>query len=239
MSGNGEPTPTPTPAPTPEPTPTPVPTPDPDPAGDKSISQAELDRILHTRSGEMKRQAEENLAKSLGVPIEEAKRLITAAQTAEDSQKSEAQLAREKADREANEAAEAKTASTLEKHQSAVERALVRAIKVPADIADDDDKTDEYLDRKVSRLARLVDVEIGADAAAIKAAVDALRKDEPLLFGSEAAGSGKPPGSAPNGDPKGTPPKRTSTESGFDKGAERAKALLGAEPYPILEANKT
>ncbi len=228
MSGNGEPTSTPAPTPPPEPTPA--------IGGEKTVPQSEVNRIIEARVGETKRATEEAIAKQLGVPVEEAKRMIEAAKAADDKDKSEAQLAREKADREAADSTAEKTAAAKERHEASVERALVRSIKVPTDVKPEDE--DEWIDKKVARLVRLVDVEVGADAAAIKAAVDALRKDEPLLFGSAESDT---PGrsSAPNSDPKGSPPKKPQGEDAMTRGAERAKAAARPAGYKILEDQKT
>src|SRR5690606_26425681 len=107
------------------------------------------------------------------------------------------------------------------KHEAAVERALIRAL--PNDLDDD------VLDRKVSRLARLLDVEQGASAEDIAKAVKALKAEEPEMFGVKRGGT--PP---PQGDPAGTPPKRTGAEDPYEKGKKRAAQRAGAQQYPIL-----
>lgn len=192
---------------------------------EKTLTQSQVDDIVKGRVGETKRQTEEAIAKTLGVPIEEAKRIIEATRAAEDKEKSEATLAREKADREAKEADEAKAAAAKERHEAAVERALIKAL--PKDLDDD------ALDKKVARIGRLLDVEVGADADTIKKAVEALKKDEPLLFGvtEDAGGDG---GKAPDSDPKGKPPKKKGSEDAFSRGQERAKAATGAADYALL-----
>jgi hypothetical protein len=193
------------------------------PPAEKTLSQSEVDRIVQGRVGETKRQTEEAIAKQLGVPIEEAKRIIEAANAASDKDKTEAQLAREKADRETAAAEESKTVAAKERHDAAVERALLRAL--PKDLDDD------ALDKKLARITRLLDVEVGADAAAITKAVADLKKDEPLLFGEPDAGKGR----VPDSDPKGTPPKQKGSEDAFSRGQERAKATAGRSQYSMLD----
>lgn len=188
--------------------------------GEKTFTQAEVDAMIQGRVGETKRKSVEDLAKELGVPLDEAKAIIKKAKDADDAEKSDAQKAREAADKEKVEAETAKQEAAVEKHNARVERALIKAL--PTDLDDKD------LDAKVGRLARLIDVEVGADEAAIKTAVEALKKDEPLLFGSTKGGM-------PPSDPNGRPPRKTGTgETPMQRGAERAKAVSGGDGYPIL-----
>lgn len=190
---------------------------------DKTLSQSDVDRIVQERVGETKRKTQEDLAKQLGVSVEEAKKIIEEHQKQQDKDKSDAQIAREAADREKAEAGDEKQSAALERHNAAVERQLIRAL--PKDL------DDEALDAKLTRLSRLIDVEVGASTEDIKKAVEALKKDEPLLFGApEEKGKGGAPGS----DPKGTPPKSKGSEDAFARGAERAKTAASREQYAIL-----
>lgn len=188
--------------------------------GEKTLPQSEVDRIVQERVGETKRKALEDVAKTLGVSVDEAKKIIDDHQKQQDKDKSEAQLAREAADREKAESEAAKTEAAQERHTAAVERALLRAL--PKDL------DDAALDARVSKIARLVEAEVGADADTIKKAVDALRKDMPELFGGVAGGG------VPNSDPPGTPPKKKGSDDAFTKGAERAKSLTNTTGYKIL-----
>ena len=191
------------------------------PAG---VPQDKVDAIVKERVGDTKRATEERIVKDLGVSLDEAKRLIAAAKETEDSQKSEAQRAREAADAEKAEAERTKGESAQARHDANVERQILRSITITEDMKDED------IDKKVGRIARLVEVETGADADAIKAAVKALKDDEPLLFGGSSTG-GTPP---PTGDPAGTPPARTGAEGAYERGAKRAKARSGPAQYEIL-----
>jgi hypothetical protein len=201
--------------------------------GKGNLTQAQFDQRMRERVNDTKRSTTEAIAKDLGVPLEEAKRLIAAAKATEDKDKSEAQLAREKADAEAANAATTKTEAEQERHAAKIERALLPHLN----LMDDKGKAlaDDVVDVTIGRIARLVDVEVGADAEAIKAAVATLKKEMPLLFGSTEgeAGGGTPP---PNGDPAGTPPKKTGAEGAFERGKKRAEATGGAKGYAVLES---
>jgi hypothetical protein len=191
---------------------------------EKTFTQAEVNAMVQGRVGETKRSTEEAVAKDLGVSLEEAKRIIKASQDAADKDLTEAQLARKKADEEAAASKTAQEAAAKERHDAAVERALLRAL--PKDLEDED------LDKKLARVTRMLDVEVGADAAAITKAVADLKKDEPLLFGA-SDGDGKG-GGAPDSDIKGKPAPRKGSEDAFARGQERAKAATGKPQYPLL-----
>lgn len=197
---------------------------------EKTLPQSEVDRIVQGRVGETKRQTEEAIAKQLGVSVEEAKRIIDEHQKQSDADKTEAQRERDAAAAERTKAEAEKTAAAKERHDAAVERALLRAL--PKDLEDD------ALDKKVARISRMIDVEVGADAAAIAKAVADLKTDEPLLFGEAAPegdgndGKGK---KIPDGDPKGKPPVKKQGEDRFALGQERAKAAAGKSTYALLD----
>lgn len=197
-----------------------------DPKPPEGISQVEVTRIAAREKAEGKRAAEEAIAKQLGVSVEEAKRIITAAKATEDQQKTEAQRAREQAEAEKVTAEQEKQESAKERHAARVERALLRLL--PKDL------DDAALDTKVTRISKLVDVEIGADADTITAAVTQLKKEMPELF--PESGGAPPPKGGPNGDPKGGPPKGTGNkEDAFNRGMERAKGTSATGSYPILD----
>lgn len=189
-----------------------------------TISQAEMRRIAAREKAEGKQAAERAIADQLGVSIEEAKRIITAAKADEDKQKTEAQRAKEAADSEKAAAEKDKQDAKLERHQASVERALIRAL--PNDLDDD------ALDKRVARLSKLIEVEVGADADTIKAAVTQLKTEMPELFPTTGTG---PRGGA-NGDPKGGPPKdKPKSEDAYSRGLERAKGTASSGGYPIMD----
>lgn len=199
--------------------------------GEKTFTQAEVNAMVQGRVGETKKSTEEAVSKQLGVSIEEAKRIIGEHQKQTDADKTEAQRERDAATAERTQAEAEKVAAAKERHDAAVERALLRAL--PKDLEDED------LDKKLSRVTRMLDVEVGADAAAITKAVADLKKDEPLLFGVTEDGGDDGKGGdgktkIPNSDPKGKPPVKKGSEDAFARGQERAKAATGAPQYALL-----
>lgn len=196
------------------------------PAGDKpegsqppkTFTQEELDRIvqrekIQARDAE-KRAQEAMLADKLGVSVEEAAKLIKAEQDRQNAEKSEAQRAREAADQEKAAAAREREAAKAEAHSTKVLRALLKA-GVNADKAD--------------KVARLVDVEVGADQEAIDAAVSATVDEFPEVVGTadQPATVKKPPSSDPQGGKPKTPQVR---EDAKKRGRDRALAMMGKKP---------
>lgn len=172
----------------------------------KTFSQEDVTAIAAREKDQGKRAAQEEISKRLGVPIEEAERLLKEMRKRADDEKSEAQRAREAADAEKAEAEREKQAAAQERHDARVERALLAS-----------GITDEA---KVKRVGRLLDVEVGAEPDVIKAAVTTLKKDMPELFG-EAPGGKKPPASDPNGKP---PTGKSGDESALERGMKRGVA---------------
>lgn len=196
------------------------------PKGTEGLSKAEVAEIVKGRVEETRKKTAADIAEQLGVSVEDAKAIIAAHNAKAESEKSEAQKAREAADKEKAESETAKSEAAKERHATKVERHLLRAL--PKDLSD------EETDKRAAKLARLIDVEVGADDAAIKTAVDGLKKDWPELFpaGDE---SGKPKGGAPSSDPKGSPPKGKPNEDAFARGQQRAKERAGTPAYGFLE----
>lgn len=193
------------------------------PKVDKTFSQSDLDSYAGRRAAEARRAAEKELAESLGVPLDQAKRIISDAKKAEDEKKSEADRLRDEAQAAKAAADAAKAEAAADRMAARIERALVQA-KV----------RDDRLDKAV----RLLDVPSDASVEDVVAAVEAFKNDTPEFFGGAnendepkgGKGGPKPPPSDPQGKPK--PPK---SEDSFAKGLERAKqASSGGTGYPIL-----
>lgn len=208
------PDPNPTPTPTPPPTPAPAPTPPPAAQG---LSQEEVSRIAAREKEEGRKAALAQVAADLGVDLETAKTVIAEAKKRSDSEKSEAQREREAASAEKQAAEREKAEAAKERHEARLDRAFVAA-----------GLTDET---KISRYSKLLDVAVGASPEDIKKAVDALKKDEPTLFGGATppAPGNRPP--APGGDPQGNPPPPKQNEDAFQRGIERAKKVSGRSQY--------
>lgn len=180
----------------------------------KTFTQDDLTRVATKEKQEGKAAAERELAEQLGVPLDQAKQIIADARAKDEATKTEAQKDRDAAAREKSEAEAEKAVAKQEVHDARLERAFA---KEGLDLDDSDEK--------VKRLVRLVSSEVGSSYEDILAEVKTLKTDFPALFGEEVAPvkGGKPP-KAPNGDPKGNPPKPTGGEDKFTAGAERAKS---------------
>ena len=166
----------------------------------KTFTQEDVQAIASREKDQGKRAALDEMQRVLGVTVEEAKAIIDEAGKRTDADKTEAQRARDAADKERGEAESAKAEAVRERHEAQIERALVKA-----------GVTDEA---KISRMARLVEVDTGADAETVKAAVADLRRERPELFTTTAP--------VPNSDPSGKPPRqRNNDESAMARGVKR------------------
>lgn len=178
--------------------------------GGQTFTQADLDRIATREKAQGRRAAEDDIAKDLGVSLDEAKRILAEARERDEKQKTEAQRAKEAADAEKAAAEAAKAEAARERHEARVERALVAA-----GVSDD---------KRLGRLARLIEVEVGAELDDVKAAVADLHKEMPELFGAAngaGAGKGKGVSSETGGNAGSNNGRRSGEES---EGKRRAKA---------------
>lgn len=179
--------------------------------GVDGVPQAKVDDIVKGRVAETKRQTEERIAKELGCTVEEAKVVLEAHRKRSDEDKTEAQREKEAAEKARKDADAEKAAAAKERFEGQIERALLRA---------------RIDDSKVTRAMRVLDVEPGADADAIKKAVEDLKSDEPGWFGEkEEEGNKLPP--APGSDHRGRPPAKKKPEDAYDRGMQRATAAAG------------
>lgn len=198
----------------------PPPPPDPKGGGDgkppAGVPQDKVDEIVKGRLAENSKKVREDLAKQLGVPLEQAQEIIKAHNERLESEKTEAQKAKEAADTAKAQSDAAEAAAKTEKHNAAVERRLVRAL--PRDL------DDEVLDGRVAKMAKLIEVEEGASAEDIDKAIKTLKDDWPEIFGATSnGGSG-------GSDPKGKPPRSKATDA-YKRGEERAKARSQRSAY--------
>jgi hypothetical protein len=190
----------------------PTPPPAPAPADQPRFTQADMNATVARETQAAQTKATTDLLAKLGYSsVEEAEQAAKAAKDAADALKSQQQ-------RDADAAAEAKRIADAEKadaarekHEARVERALSKA----------------GLDLDNATLLRAglaaIDLQPGADADAITAAVDKLKKDAPQLFGTATPTPGAP-GSDP-GTPRPTPAAPTG-EFG-SKGAAEAERRWG------------
>jgi len=190
---------------TPTPTPTPIPTP-PAPTGG-TFTQEDLNRIAAAEADKGERRgkqaAAEEAAKTLGVSVEEAARIIKAHQEAEAAAMSEAQRL-EAAAKATQAAAEAdRAAAKLELHAARVERALTTA----------------GVDEKAIAAVNVPGITVDSTPEEIKAAVDKLKVDVPSLF----TGVVVPPNADPQrpGQPLGAPATGTLGGEGIKRFEQR------------------
>ena len=189
-----------------------------DPAGtqpEKTFTQADLDRIVQREKASASRSAASQLAESLGMSVDEAKKLIAEHAAAKDAAKTEAERNAEALTAARTEADRARAEAAAARHAVAIERELVRAgLALPDDPAEREEA--------LSQAAALVRADPGADATALADAVKATKKRWPGLFATagKVGGSGDP-GPGPRGGAKG------GGASGLDAG--RAAALKAAE----------
>lgn len=176
----------------------------------RTFSQDELDRIVSREKDQAKRSVAKQLQEQLGVSIEEARTILDEARKRSDAEKTETQREREAAQREKEEAQRERAEAARERHVTRVERGLLKA-GVP--------------DEALERVARMVDVEVGADNESLSDAISSLKEELPLLFESKPADERKQP---PSSDPKGKPKQPAPDDDALSQGAERAKKRYGS-----------
>jgi acyl carrier protein len=175
------------------------------PTPTQTFTQEQVSAIAAREKAEGRTAAEKALLEKLGVDSMDAvEALVKAQREADDKQKSEAQRAQEAAEQAKKDAEKARSQAVNESHAAKVERALLVG--------------GAKLDR-LSQAAKLVDVEVGADEATVKAAIEKLKTDLPEFFGQAA------PPAAPNSDPGGKPPAPKPNEDAYQRGLSRG---LGA-----------
>lgn len=186
----------------------------------KTFTQEQLNRFLAKEKAQGKAagkaEAENALAETLGVSVEEAKAIIAKNKETEDSKKSEADKDREKAAKVLADAEKAQAEAKAEQHVARIERALAVAGFVT-------DETDDGK-KKSNRVQRLVTAEVGASYDDVLADVQSVKSDFPELFGTKAEGAGKEKpkgGKLPNSDPAGKPGKPNGGEDKFAAGQKR------------------
>lgn len=174
------------------PVPTPPVTPPAPPANEQPrFSQADLDRMLQRERETAGRQASRTFLERTGFQsMEQAEEALKAAETARQAALTEQQRATEAAQAAQRQAEERQAQAATSALQSAVQFQLV-AQGMPA--LGPDGKTNPRL----AMAARLVDVQAGADAAAVAAAVEQVRTSEPAWFLPAQATPSVNPGRAP------------------------------------------
>ena len=179
------------------------------------FTQADIDREKGAAAKEAEKAAGQKLAEALGVPLEEAKRIIAERKAAEEAKKDEATKAKEEAER-AKAEAEAAKADAAKITRTAQATIALNRVGVPADRFDD------------ALTLLLADLAADADAEAIKGAAEKLKTDKPWLFGTAAPGGvSSDPGGAPGSGGAG---KVTGIEAGREAGRKAREAKQSGNP---------
>lgn len=195
--------------------------------GERTLSQAEVNRIATKEKQEGHNAGRAALLKELGIDNpEKAKEMIDAAKKAEDDALNETQKAQRKAEADKVEAENDRKEAKLEKLNARIER---RLLAEGLSLAKDDDKADKQLARAV----RLLDLDLDSDQEAVKAAVKDLKDEMPNLFAEtdddeedEEDDRRKPTGRTdPGRPPRKGKPKGTSKERAHKTLLERHPQL--------------
>lgn len=174
--------------------------------GDRTFTQAELNRIAAAEAAKGKRSAVKETLEALGFSsLDEAKNFFQEQRDKQDSELTEAQKLMKAAEEKDRKATEREQAALTRELNSRIERAL------------EAEGVDAKSSPKVRKLVEDVDVEATDDE--ITASVASLKEEMPHLFGE--ASEKKPPA------PPGVPPKPPAPNGGGSSSAERARALLG------------
>lgn len=185
--------------------------------GDKTFTQEEVNRMMAREKSQGRDAAMRELSETLGVTVDEAKEIVQTHQQREEEQMSEAEKAKAAAERERQEAEAEKAKAARERHDLKVER----------HIGTIDPNDAEANTSKVTKVARMLDLEVGASDEEVKAAVDDLRTEFPALFEVKAdEGGGR---RTPPSDPGPSPRRKPPAEDAMSRGAERAKNYQGAD----------
>lgn len=200
--------------------PPPAPTP---PAGDAAAQAAAAEQARRDAEAkgirkEAERKAAKDLADSLGMSVDDAKKLIAERKAAAEAAQSETDKAIAAAKVREDAATARESAAAAKERQTDAKAALIAAgIKLP-------EKADDRA-KKLSRATSLLLAEAGddADEAAIAAAADVLKAEMPELFGAVGGG-------APSGDPSGGPGPGGggSQPVGIEAGRQRSIARRAA-----------
>lgn len=175
------------------------------PAPSGPLTQEQVDRIVQARVAEAQRAERRKVLDEAGVPtLDELRSTLKAAKEAKDANRSELDKALAEARAEIDAARLERESALKDRHALNVERALAVA-GAQDNLAD---------------IAKLVDVEPGATADEVAAAVELTKLKFAPLFGRPTA---TPPSSEPSG---GGPSLRPSTSPDAEaRGRERAQQL--------------
>lgn len=174
------------------------------PHGFTPEQQAQVDRLILAEKASTERNRVKALLSDMGVDkLDDLKTIVQEYRDTKDAARTEVERALARANEETVAAQRERASIATERHSLNVERALMAA-GAQGDPA---------------KVARLVEVEVGADAEAVKAAVEAAKADFPSLFGAQTAplASSEPTGG-------GAPSRPNHSPDAFAEGKKRAEA---------------
>ncbi len=182
----------------------------PAPKPDVGIDQDTFNKVVAREKAEAARAERKRLLEEAGMgTLEEFRATLKSLNEQKEADKSELQKAIDATRAEMEAARAERSAVAKERHDLTVEKALSNA----------------GARDNLSDLAKLVDVEVGADQAAVEAAVELTKSKFSALFGFAT-----PPASEPSG---GGPASRPSNaQDALSRGADRAKAFNDGTHIP-------
>lgn len=180
----------------------------------KTLTQADVDRILKREKAATERKTRQALADELGLSLDDVKRLIESQKAQDEAQKTEAQRAKDAADKARADA----DAATARARQSELKAELKTALLGGSD--DEPPIRRDRIDRALQMLLPTLNGATGDDLSdAIADAVKGLRDELPEFFGAAGNGSGG------SGTGTGTPgPGRKISERAGDGAGQKSRA---------------
>lgn len=197
----------------------PAPAPAPTPAAG-TFTQEQVNEFTAAEKEQGRRSAMKEIQDKLGVPLEEAEKMLKDFQKSQEAAMSEVEK-REKAAEDRERAAEARTQASVDRER----KATAQLALITAGVRQD--RLEHAVDSLASKLEPEEDGTFSEDKA--KKAAEKFKSTVPELFGEVKSG---PRGGPRDSDPKGTPPGEKPSEEAMSKGKEYAerynKGELGA-----------
>lgn len=190
----------------------------------KPLTDEQLNRIAAREKAKGQRQAATEIAEKLGMPVDDAVKLIQQAQ-AQDAEKLTEAEKRERAAAEKEAAAERREAAAAQREHEANVRDALREAGIPK--------------AKVAKAARLLDVEVGASDDDLAAEIETLRSEWSELFhgngnnddedDDDTNGTKDDKPKVPSGKSGSKPPSGSTknASTALQRGRDRAKARQG------------
>lgn len=181
----------------------------------KTFTQAEVSALMAKEAEKAQRSgartAAQKLSEDLGMSVEEAKKLIEAHNQRTEQEKTEAQRATEQAEQARKEAETAKAEAARVKHESLIERRLLKA-GVP--------------DEQLERVRKLINTGVEGSVEDIDGEIDELKADLPGLFGTTSGKRDMAPS-----DVSGANRDSSGADDAYTRGQKRAEQWASTTRY--------